>query len=108
MKLDVSERVISDLWPVVRSGEASEDSRALVEAYLADDTTLAATLRAGDAIGPIVPALRLSADAERRLLDDARQRARLKLMVVGGAVALGGLILLIALAGALLVVARSM
>lgn len=108
MRLDVSEYVISDLWPLVRSGEASADSRALVENYLAEDVSFGAKLRAGDAFGPAVPTVRLSPDAERRLLDDARQRARLTLMVTGGAVALGGLILLIALAGALLVVARSM
>jgi hypothetical protein len=108
MKLDVSGNVISDLWPLVRSGEASADTHALVESYLADDTALAATLRAGDAFGPAVPALTLSPDAERRLLDDARQRARLRLMVIGGAAAVGGLLLLMALAGVLLVVARSM
>ena len=39
--------VISDLWPVYEAGEASPDTRALVEEYLAQDPELAARLRAG-------------------------------------------------------------
>ncbi|MEW6338758.1 MAG: hypothetical protein AB1625_15340 [Acidobacteriota bacterium] len=108
MKLDVGGHVVDDPWLLVRSGGESADTRALVEACLAEDAALAATLRASESFGPAVPALRLSPDAERRLLIDARQRARLKSMVMGGAAALGGLLLLVALAGALLVVARSM
>ena len=39
--------VISDLWPVYEAGEASADTRALVEEYLAQNPEFAATLRAG-------------------------------------------------------------
>ena len=48
-----------------------------------------------------MPALQLSPDAERRLLDDARQRARMKLVIIGAAVALTGILLLSAFGGAL-------
>jgi hypothetical protein len=50
--------------------------------------------------------MQLSPDAERRLVDDARDRARMKLMLVGAAVGLTALILLTALAGALFFMAR--
>jgi hypothetical protein len=39
--------VISDLWPVYEAGEASADTRALVEEYLAQNPEFAARLRAG-------------------------------------------------------------
>jgi hypothetical protein len=54
-----------------------------------------------------MPAVRLSPDAERRLLDDARERARVKLLVVGAAVGLAGLVVLAALGGVLLLMIRS-
>lgn len=45
MKMDVTSAVVSDLWPVYASGEASPDSRALVESFLAADPEFARTLR---------------------------------------------------------------
>jgi anti-sigma factor RsiW len=45
--MDVTRRVISDLWPIYASGEASGDTRAVVEAFLAQDPTFARTLREG-------------------------------------------------------------
>jgi len=108
MKFDVTRNVVSDLWPLCQSGDASEDSRALVDAYLAGDTDFATTLRESERFGGAVPSLRLSPDAERRLLDDARSRARLKLLMVGGGIALTGLILLTALGGALFVTIRGL
>jgi hypothetical protein len=36
--------------------------------------------------------VRLSPDAERRLLDEARKRARMKLLLIGGGIALVGLL----------------
>jgi ferric-dicitrate binding protein FerR (iron transport regulator) len=105
MKLDVTRDVVSDLWPLCQSGDASADSRKLVDAYLTDDVTLAATLETSEKLRRAMPALRLSPDAERRLLDDARKRARLKLMVIGGAIAMVGIIALVALGGVLFLVA---
>lgn len=101
MKLEVTRDVISDLWPLCRSGEASAGSRALVESFLAEDRPFAAKLQESTTMIPELPAVQLSPEAERVLLDDARDRARLKLLIVGGAVGLGGLLLLGALAGAI-------
>ncbi len=94
MKLEVTRDVISDLWPFYGSGEASSDSRALVEAFLKEDTVFAETLNESAKLGTIVPVLRLSPDAERRLLEDARHRAELKLLLTGAAIVLLGLVLL--------------
>jgi ferric-dicitrate binding protein FerR (iron transport regulator) len=108
MKLEVSRDVVRDLWPLCRSGEASADSRALIDAFLSEDGALASTLRESEALTQAMPAFRLSPDAERRLLDEARRRARTKLLVIGGAVAMVGLIALVALGGILFFVARTL
>jgi len=50
--------------------------------------------------------VRLSPDAELRLLEEAQRRARLKLWILASAVGIGGVLLLSALAGALYIFAR--
>jgi len=101
MKLEITRQVIRDLWPLCASGEASADSRALVNAYLATDTEFAITLEEADTMNIAMPGITLSPDAERRLLDDARARAHTKLMLIGGGIAAVVLIALIALGGVL-------
>ncbi len=54
-----------------------------------------------------MPPFRLSPEAERRLLDDARGRARNKLMVIGMSIGLAALVILIVLGGALMLGLRS-
>jgi len=105
MKLEVTRSVVSDLWPLYQSGDVSTDSRTLVDAFLAEDRAFAATLVQSERLPKMMPGIRLSPDAERRLLDDARQRARTKLLLIGGAMALAGLLTIGAFA-ALLVFAR--
>lgn len=99
MKLEVTRNVVGDLWPLCQSGDASAESRALVDAFLREDETFARILRESESRAEVLPRIRLSPDAERRLLDDARGRAQLKLAIVGGAIAMGG-VLLLALMGA--------
>ncbi len=106
MKLEVSRDVVSDLWSLCRSGDASTDSRALVDAFLSEDGAFAATLKERERLPGVMPALRLSPDAERRLLDQARERARMKLLVIGGAIAVAGFVAIVALAGVLFVTIR--
>jgi hypothetical protein len=43
--MKVTREVISDLWPVYASGEASADTRALVETFLQQDSQFAELLR---------------------------------------------------------------
>jgi hypothetical protein len=45
--MKITHDVISDLWPVYEAGEASADTRAVVEEYLAQNPEFAARLRAG-------------------------------------------------------------
>ena len=106
MNTVVTRDLVTDLWPLYRSGEASRDTRQLVDAFLAEDADFAATLSASEKLLGATPTLRLSPDAERVLLDSARQRARNKWLVIGGGVALAGIILMTALIGAL-VIARN-
>jgi len=108
MMYDVTRDVVNDLWPLCRGGEASDASRKLVDAFCAEDPGFAATLRAAARSLGMMPALTLSPDAERRLIDEASARARRQLLVTGGGIALGGLILLVALVGALIVLGRAL
>ncbi len=108
MKTEVTRDVVSDLWPLCQSGDASSDSRTMVDAYLAQDTALAEQLRRGQDLSGLMPRVRLSPDAERRLLDDARQRARLKLLLIGGAIAFAGFLALAAFVGVLYVMTRGL
>jgi anti-sigma factor RsiW len=43
--MTVTRDVVSDLWPLYASGEASADTRALVEVFLATDPAFAQVLR---------------------------------------------------------------
>ncbi len=107
MKLDVTRDVASDLWALCRAGDASAETRALVDAFLAADPELAESLKKEEeTMSTIVPQVRLSPDAERRMLDDAARNARLKLLIVGGSVALGAALLFAAFAGALILTFR--
>ncbi len=75
MKMDISSAVVSDLWPVYASGEASPDTRALVEAFLAADPAFAQALRdsSGVTIGAAKPPA-LSPDHELKTLALTKRR----------------------------------
>jgi hypothetical protein len=99
--------VVSDLRALCRTGEASADSRALVDAFLAEDTEFSESLKEGEAMNTIVPHVRLSPDAERRMLDDAAKTTRLRLLILGGSVTLAAVLLLAAFAGIVLALFRN-
>lgn len=102
MKLEVTRNVVSDLWPLYKSGDVSTDSRTLVDAFLAGDPDFAGMLRQSECLPGVLPGIRLSPDAERRLLDDAQRRARTRLLLIGGGMTLAGLLAIGALAALLL------
>ena len=106
MTLEVTRNVVSDLWPLYSSGDASIDTRSLVDAFLVEDAAFAAQLRQSRDLSPLVPGIRLSPDAERQLLDDARRRARTKLLLIGGGVALAGFLVLASFLGVLYITIR--
>jgi hypothetical protein len=67
--MNVTREVINDLWPVYAAGEASADTRALIEEFLNQDPDFARSLRGrGDEglLGRDVP--RLPLDKEARAL----------------------------------------
>jgi len=107
MNIEITRDVVSDLWPLYRTGEASRDSKALVDQFLAEDSDFASTLHKSGDLGGAMPPFRLSPEAERRLLDDARSRARNKLVIIGMAIGLTALVVLIALGGALMLGLRT-
>jgi anti-sigma factor RsiW len=70
----ITRDVISDLWPVYASGEATEDTRALVESFLADNPGCAAEFEAPVAL-PAADAA-LAPDAEARALVRTKELMR--------------------------------
>jgi hypothetical protein len=107
MRYDVTRDVVSDLYPLYQSGEASRDSKALVDAYLASDSEFATLLEAGDQVRRVVPQVRLSPEAELRVLQEAQRTARTRLLIIGGTVALGGTLALLSLLAVLFVFLRA-
>ena len=74
--------VIVDLWPLYVSGEASADTRALVEAFLERDPEFAERLREQESAGLHPLALALPADHERATLLRTQSRRARQSMVV--------------------------
>lgn len=102
MNHQITRRVVEDLWPLCQSGDASADSRALVDAYLVHDPEFSTQLKEVTKMEHALPKVMLSPDTERRLLEEARSRAQTKLLLVGGGLA----ILLLALCGLLVMILR--
>ncbi len=75
--------VVVDLWPLYVSGEASADTRALVETFLEQDPEFAERLRESESAALHPPAaLALPLDHERAtLLRTQRRRARQSMLV---------------------------
>lgn len=70
----ITRNVISDLWPVYASGEATKDTRALVESFLADHPECVAEFE-----GPVaLPAAdaAIAPDAEARALVRTKELMR--------------------------------
>jgi hypothetical protein len=72
--MTITRPVIIDLWPLYASGDASAETRALVEEFLHDDPELAQQLGRE----PLLPAAAapLSPDHEVRALASTRRRLR--------------------------------
>jgi hypothetical protein len=101
MKYEVTRDVVSDLWPLCQSGDASTDSQALIEAYLAEDGSFARELKESEMLFHAMPDIKLSPDAEARLLAEVQKRTRMKLLLLGGTIALVGAITIIAMGAAI-------
>jgi anti-sigma factor RsiW len=70
--VNVSRDIVKDLIPVYLAGDASADTRALVEAYLESDPELAGDVMAARGTSRALPATR-PPTAEKQTLDATRQ-----------------------------------
>ena len=70
--MNISRDIVKDLIPVYLAGDASADTRALVESYLKTDPELASDVTAARGISLGLPAT-LPPTAEKRTLDATRQ-----------------------------------
>jgi hypothetical protein len=71
--VNVTREVVRDLWSLCASGEASDDTRQLVDAYFASDAELARTLRS-DSPAIDAPSLELPPDHEARTFGLMKRR----------------------------------
>jgi hypothetical protein len=65
--MNITREIISDLWPVYASGDASADTRALIDEFLERDPEFARILRARDdesLLGHHVPKLPMDSEAK--------------------------------------------
>jgi anti-sigma factor RsiW len=86
MKAEITRDVISDLWPLHKAGEASADSRRIVEAFLSEDPAFRTLLQESEGIRRGLPEVALSSDAELRLIALARERIRTNAWLLGAAI----------------------
>ena len=86
MKAEITRDVVSDLWPLYEAGEASAETRRLVDAYLAEDVAFRSALEESGRIRRGLPDVALSSDAELRLIAVARERIRTTAWLVAAAI----------------------
>jgi hypothetical protein len=86
MKAEITRDVISDLWPLHKAGEASADSKRIIETFLAEDPAFRTLLDESEGIRRGLPDVALSSDAELRLIAVARERIRTTAWLVGAAI----------------------
>jgi hypothetical protein len=101
MKAEITRDVISDLWPLHKAGEASADSKRIIEAYLTEDAAFRALLEESESIRRGLPNVALSADTELRLIALSRERIRATVWLVGAAIGAFVFVSLAFLGGAL-------
>ena len=93
----VTRDVITDLWPLYASGEASPDTRRLVDAFLTADPDFARALRDTASALPADAPPSLPPDHEMKTLDRIKRRLRgpqwiLQLALVFSALAFGRIV----------------
>ena len=86
MKNEITRDVISDLWPLYKAGEASAETKRIVDAFLAEDPAFRTLLEESETIRRGMPDVALSSDAELRLIAVARERLRTNAWLVGAAI----------------------
>ena len=83
--------IVVDLWPLYISGEASADTRALVEAFLKTNPQLESGLREEEGAGLKPVTVALPADHERAtLLRTQQRRARQSMLINASALFVSG------------------
>ena len=81
----ITRDVVKDLLTVYEAGEASDDTRALLEEWLRSDPDLARQARPAAAVSlPAPPPL--AATAEKQALDRTKRQLRWRLVLLGTAV----------------------
>jgi hypothetical protein len=101
MKAEITRDVISDLWPLHKAGEASADSKRIIEAYLTDDPAFRTLLEESESIRRGLPSVALSPDTELRLIALSRERIRATAWLIGAAIGAFVFVSLAFLGGAL-------
>ena len=84
--MPLSRDVVSDLWVVYRSGEASADTVALVEAFLKDDPEFEQLIWRAEKEEPVAPTVGPAPEVMMRALNETRRRLRTQRVLMGLAI----------------------
>jgi ferric-dicitrate binding protein FerR (iron transport regulator) len=87
MKHDITRDIVSDLWPLYRSGEASPETERMIEAFLDEDAAFRAVLEKSERITKAMPEMTLALDPELERIKVMRERTRLAGWLVGVTIA---------------------
>lgn len=71
--MKITRDVVNDLWPVYQSGEASADTRALVDEFLAAEPEFARRLRQDESASLLATPVPLAPDHEVKTLNRVRK-----------------------------------
>ena len=84
--MPLSRDVVSDLWVLYRSGEASADTVGLVEAFLKDDPEFEQLIRRAEKEEPVAPTVGPAPEVMMRALNETRRRLRTQRVLMGLAI----------------------
>jgi hypothetical protein len=93
--MKITDEVVMDLLPVYLAGEASEDTRALVEAYFRDHPEFAALTTKMETQLSVLQASRSDSNQEKEILMRVKRILRLRSILFGAALFCSAMPLLI-------------
>lgn len=86
MKHDITRDIVSDLWPLYRSGEASPDTVQMIENFLEQDADFRDVLEESERIKTVMPEMDVAIDPEIERIKVMQSRTRLAGWLIGAAI----------------------
>lgn len=100
--MPISRNVILDLLPIYLAGEASEDTRVLIEEYVKEDTGLAAMIAEANRT-PFTETIQTPINKETEMATLEKTQAEIRRTIIVGAAALTASLLVVTVAPLLVI-----